>query len=358
MENIFTEELRALFREIFKIEVKDVSSDIAFMGKIAGRKLNEERLTLGQKQWLFNIGALARDKKNIVELDDRTIFSHILSAIYGGMYGLNFIDVTAHCLETIKAKKGLKQNQNLVDYMSPKELRIFAIALYKFSNAIRALKNRGYFRFANMSNFYDLADKAFACGLNARSEVLNERSEFRQREFTSKQKAENTLENMEIAISQNNFSQENMKYQGTKNSKQKELVASYNKIHQQIFNLLKPHLNENEIKEVFASIDEGYYQTKYFRTHPSSIIQTINTSTSISDVDLSASNQKLNYAKILLSRLIKHDKSRILLHEFKNMAYKAGSRARDDCHFQNKTSPEYFTTFAQALVLDKQNERR
>lgn len=357
---VFGEELRALFREIFKIEVKDIARDVAFFGKLGGTKLNQERLTLDERRWLQNLGILTRDSKNAVAVDDRTIFSHILSAVYAGLYGLNFVDVTSHCLDTIKEKKGLKKNQNLVDFLSPKEIRQFSVALYTLSNEIRQLKNAGYLRYATMENFYHVADKAFAAGLNARrNAVLDERSEFDTREATARHRATNTLGNIDAALGYGTFSYKLMQYP----NEDKENLKIQKNLYLQTENKIKQMLEMNGFDEaqrdkIIASIDEGFYKTKYFRTHTKAISNLISLDqTTLSKVDLESQNLKMLYAKIAIEKYLKRTKgTHRLAIDIQNIAYKSGSRARLDCMIKNKTSPEYFSSFPSAIILEKEKD--
>ena len=355
---IFGEELRALFREIFKIEIKDVASDVAFLGKMRGTKLNQERLSLKERKWLENIGVLTPDAKNQISYDDRTIFSHIISAVYAGLYGLNFVDVTSHCLESIKKQKGLNPKQNLVDHLSAKEIRQFSVALYNLSNEIRQFKNAGKLQYATMANFYYVADRAFAAGLNARRNcVFDKNSEFESKQCTSKFKAENTLNNIDASLQYGTFSHKLMQPSTTNNDYCNKLKDLYIATEKQIIMFLKMRgLDTNEVNKVLASIDEGYYKSKYFRTHKLSISNLIKLEdTCLSIMDLESQNTKLLFAKISLEKYFKRiGDDPLLFKDVLNCAYRSGTRAREDCIFKNQTSPEYFSSFASALVLDKE----
>lgn len=357
---VFGEELRAIFRELFKIEVKDIAKDVAFLGKLGETKINSERLSLDERRWLQNLGLLTRDSKNAVDVDDRTIFSHVISAVYAGLYGLNFVDVTSHCLETIKTRKGLKPNQNLVDFMSPQELRQFAIALYTLSNEIRQLKNAGKLKYATMSNFYYVADKAFTAGLNARRHaVLNTNTEFDTRETTSKHSAENTLNNIDAAIIDGTFSHKTVQYPNCDAENLRLQKNLYIGTEQQIQRLLERNgFDNNQINKIIASIDEGFYKTKYFRTHNKSISNLIAREDSVmSTMDIESQNLKILYAKITLSNYLKRTAGKIRrVEDVQNVAYKSGSHARLDCACNNQTSPEYFSSFISALILDKEEK--
>lgn len=355
---IFGEELRALFREIFKIELKDVTSNVAFLGKMKSTKLNEERLTLEKRRWLENIGVLTPDSKNMVSYDDRTIFSHIISAVYAGLYGLNFVDVTAHCLETIKKQKGLNEKQNLVDHLSAKEIRQFSIALYSLSNEIRQLKNAGKLQNATMSNFYFVADHAFGAGLNARRNcVFDQNSEFVA--SASKFKASNTLNNIDASIALGTFSHKFMQPNIQDRDycqKQKDLYISTEKSIKLL--LHKNGFDTNEINRFLASVDEGYYKTKYFRSNKLSISNLICLEDSVlSREDLDAQNTKILFAKLSLEKFLKRTNPNTrLLSDTLNCAYRSGAKAREDCIFKNQTSPEFFASFSSALILDKEKK--
>ncbi len=357
---VFGEELRALFREIFKIEVKDISKDVAFLGKLGETKINSERLSLEERRWLQNIGVLTRDSKNADDVDDRTIFSHVISAVYAGLYGLNFVDVTSHCLETIKERKGLKQNQNLVDFMSPKELRQFAIALYTLSNELRQLKNAGKLKHASMANFYYVADKAFTAGINARrGAVMDTNSEFVTRETTARHRAENTLNNIEASLINGMFSHKKVQFSDCDKHNLKLQKDLYVQTEKQIRNTLALNGFDNtQINKILASIDEGFYKSKYFRTHNKSISSLISREdTLMSTMDIESQNMKILYAKITLSNYLKRTAGSLrLVEDVQNIAYKSGSHARLDCMCKNQTSPEYFSSFLSALILDKEKQ--
>lgn len=355
---IFGEELRALFREIFKIEVKDVASDVAFFGKMKSTKLNEERLSLKERKWLENIGVLTPDPRNLISYDDRTIFSHIISAVYAGLYGLNFVDVTAHCIDTIKKQKGLTKNQNLVDHLSAKEIRQFSIALYTLSNEIRQLKNAGKLQNATMSNFYFVADRAFAAGLNARrGGVFDTNSEFVTK--GTKLKASNTLNNIDASIALGTFSHKFMQPAVQDKDycqKQKDLYIATT---YQIKKMLEERgFTQKQTNQVLASIDEGFYKSKYFRTHQLSIANLIALENSLlSREDLDAQNTKILFAKVSLEKFLKRtDANPRLLSDTLNCAYRSGARAREDCIMRNQTSPEFFASFSSALILDKEKK--
>lgn len=357
-KNIFGEELRALFREIFKLEVKTVASDVAFLGKMKNTKLNEERLTLKERKWLENIGILTPDSKNMVSYDDRTIFSHIISAVYAGLYGLNFVDVTAHCLETIKKQKGLSEKQNLVDHLSAKEIRQFSVALYTLSNEIRQLKNAGKLEYATMSNFYSVADRAFVAGLNARrNSVFDKNSEFVTK--NSKHKASNTLNNIDASLQIGTFSHKHMQLAVQDEEYCKKQKEQYLANQNQIRSLLEENdYNSNQINQVLATIDEGYYKTRCFRPSKLMISNLISRDDAMLSVDdLDAQNTKLIFAKLSLEKYLKRtDKNTRLLSDLLNCAFRSGSRAREDCIFKHQTSPEFFASFASALILDKEKK--
>ena len=356
---IFGEELRALFREIFKIEVKDVTSDVAFLGKMRGTKLNQERLTLKERKWLENLGVLTTDSKNQIDVDDRTIFSHIISAVYAGLYGLNFVDVTSHCLETIKQRKGLKENQNLVDYLSAKELRQFSTALYSLSNEIRQQKKAGNLTMATMDNFYYVANRAFVSGLNARRNyIFDQNSEFVVRE-TSNLNATNTLKNIDASLALQTFSHKLMQPKNVDQKLCQEQKNNYIASEQQIrFILQKMGLDASESNKVLASIDEGYYKSKYFRQHNLSISNIIHDESSmLTEVDMDCQNTKLLYAKVALNSLYKRSKiSNIQFRDILNHAFRSGTNAREDCIMKHNTSPEYFASFSSALLFDKEKK--
>ena len=357
---VFGEELRALFREIFKIEVKDLAKDVAFFGKLSGSKLNEERLSLMERNWLQNIGVLTRDSKNLKDIDNRSIFSHIFSAVYAGLYGLNFVDVTSHCLETIKEKKGLKPNQNLVDFLSPQEIRQFSIALNTLSNELKQLKKSGTIKSATISNFYFVADKAFNAGLNARrGAVMNENSEFETREATARHSAKNTLNNIEAALSYGTFSHKRVQFCDCDKDYLKKQKDFYLQTEQQLKNLLElNNFTSLETTKIISLIDEGYYKSKYFRTHANSISNLIKRNDSVmSTRDIESQNLKLLYAKINIEKYLKRTtESSRQLSDVLNIAFRSGKDARFDCMCKNKTSPEYFSSFMSAMILDKENQ--
>ena len=355
---IFGEELRALFREIFKIEVKDVASDVAFLGKMKSTKLNGERLSLEERKWLENIGVLTPDPRNSVSYDDRTIFSHIISAVYAGLYGLNFVDVTAHCIDTIKEQKGLKKNQNLVDYLSAKEIRQFSIALYTLSNEIRQLKNAGKLQNATMSNFYFVADRAFGAGLNARRNcVFDKNSEFVIK--STKLKASNTLNNIDASIALGTFSHKFLQPAVQDKEYCQKQKDQYISTEKQIKLLLQKNgYDVSEINRFLASIDEGFYKTKYFRTNKLAISNLLSRQdTMLSKDDLDAQNTKILFAKVALEKFLKRtSQDSRLLSDTLNCAYRSGARAREDCIMRTQTSPEFFASFSSALILDKEKK--
>lgn len=360
-KTIQTEELRAIFREIFKIECKEISSDVSFLGKLRQTTLNEERLSLEERNWLKNNGMLTSDSKNFCRVDNRTIFSHVISAIYAGLYGLNFVDVTSHCVETIKAKKGLKQNQNLVDFLPPQELRQFAIALYTLSNEIKQQKKAGRLKEANMSNFYYIAERAFNAGSNARqSAVQTKNSEFISRESTSKLSAENTLRNINAALQRGTFSHFNFQCSDP-NDKKEIIEAKCTYIHtkNEILKMLRKHnLSDEQILLVFALVDEGYYKSKYFRNHKQTINNLLCRDNFLpTKQDMSEQISKLTITKLALQNYFKKDTSNNCFADILNEAFKSGSKAREHCMNTLSTSPEYLTSFAAALTLDKEKSQ-
>lgn len=361
-KSIFGDELRALFRDIFKIEVKALASDIGFLGKLGGTKLNHERLSIEQRKWLQNIGVLTTDPKNQAEFDDRTIYSHVLSAVYAGLFGLNFVDVTAHCVDTIKEQKGLKPEQKLVDYLSATELRQFSIALYTLSNEIRQNKKAGKLQNATMSNFYFVADRAFLAGLNARRNAVYEtNSEFSTREV--KYCATNILNNIDASIKIDKFSFKNMqpKLEGEEKEFCQNQKNTYFQTMTQIREILENRgYNLSEIAKFFAAIDEGFYKSKYFRTHEFSIAELIyQNDTMLSKQDLDAQNTKILFAKVSLEKLLKRSgKNALSLSDLFNCAFRSGAGAREDCIIKYKTSPEFFSSFSSALLLDREKQQK
>ena len=60
--------------------------------------------------------------------------------------------------------------------------------------------------------------------------------------------------------------------------------------------------------------------------------------------------------KALEKYLKRMDKNTRLFSDLLNCAFRSGSRAREDCIFKHQTSPEFFASFASALILDKEKK--
>lgn len=362
-ENSQTEELRALFRELFSIEAQSVSKSVGFLGKLKETTLNEERLTLEEREFLKENGMLTSDSKNFCKEDDRTIFSHVYSAIYGGLYGYNYVDVTSHCLDTIKEKKGLKKNQNLVDFLSPQEVRKVSIALYTLINQIQQHKLSNKLQTASMANFYFVAKLAHKAGVAAQNAVLTKNSEFKSREFTATYSAKTVSNNTEEAIKQGTFS--HMNFQCLKQSDpqyseiRKQIIekkCEYIRLKNDIIKLLRNHyISDAQIDQVFGAVDEGYYLSKYFRKHNNSINNLICRDNFLpTKNDMDEQINKLTLTKIILNNYFKKDTSQNVFADVLNEAFTCGNKARAHCMNKLSTSPEYLTSFAAALCRDKE----
>lgn len=352
---IFSEELRGIFREIFKKEMKVASSNISFLSSIDLKKIND--LTLEQKEWIKNSGLVQYNATN--KNADRNIYSHIFSALYAGIYGMNFVDVTASCLDTIKKQKGLKPNCNLIEHLSPEEIRNFSIALYSFSNKISSYKKAGLFQKPSLANFYHIADLAFSCGHDVRvGQVKTQNSDFINKPANPLYKASNSHKTMIDSVKLGTFSEDifNIKDESM------EAKVLHNNIKltlKQIIKQLKDKdLSDQQISKVLGAVDEGFYKTRYFRNHQSSTLALLKKDqVKLSRLDLKAHSIKLLHSKLLLEKFFStpwNDKS---FDSLLNLAYKAGKSARHECEFSLKTSPEFFASFAQTYLINFENVR-
>lgn len=280
-------------------------------------------------------------------------YSFIYNALYKGIYDENDAYDFVHMMDSVRDAKGLKPSVNVADTMGNLELRLSSYAMHEAVNVLLDLSQKGV---AERSKY---ADALYDMGRRISKEFAHLNHKILEVNYLTSEKngyrSYTLLKRFDRSLKRGKCEALKTLRPTTVKAK-KDFIDKRRMDFKEVFDDFKRELISRGItspvrrKEIFESIDKGFYQTDFLAEKNMNFIYNINQNDyCFSAEDLSQHIRKMKEALSNIKKLPTNAGER----EIKMSAEAAGQKARYDTLFGTQTLPEFSYYFTSAYTKQK-----